>query len=172
MTNSVKSWSHFYGLTNETNKFAFEVNTKFRLKNTVLDGVGRLAGLSDGRRSWNKPATDQLGLDWGWDWQKIRLKSSKFKKPLGLAHMVLVSPLAQWFRRGALGHFRNFGFTKIQVVGHKFQCLTISKIFFFYKQWVFHDIAKSVKLVYLGENSKIAKNYTRKNATIDPKKAH
>ena len=40
MTNRVKVWSYFYGLTIMTNKFAFEVNAEIRLESTILDGVG------------------------------------------------------------------------------------------------------------------------------------
>ena len=38
MNDMVKVWSDFQGLTNETNNFAFEVNTEFRLESTILDG--------------------------------------------------------------------------------------------------------------------------------------
>ena len=60
MTNMVKVWSDFQGLTNETNNFAFEVNTEFRLESTILDGVGRPAGRTE--KLEIKPATAQLAL--------------------------------------------------------------------------------------------------------------
>ena len=45
----------------------------------------------------------------------------------------------------------------------KFNTSRCQKYFSFYKQWIFHDISSSVKLVYLAENSKIVKNYKGKH---------
>ena len=68
MNDMFKVWSDFQGLTNETNNFAFEVNTEFRLESTILDGVGRPACLPACLPACRteklelKPATAQLGL--------------------------------------------------------------------------------------------------------------
>ena len=67
MNDMFKVWSDFQGLTNETNNFAFEVNTEFRLESTILDGVGRPVGRTEKLKL--KPATAHLGLNWGWAWQ-------------------------------------------------------------------------------------------------------
>ena len=50
MTNRVKVWKYFQGLTIETNNFAFEVKLKLGLESTRLDGYGakiRLDGSHD-----------------------------------------------------------------------------------------------------------------------------
>ena len=47
----------------ETNNFAFDVKVTLGLESTILDGVGLPAGRTE--KLELKPATAQLGLDWG-----------------------------------------------------------------------------------------------------------
>ena len=46
MTNRVKVWKYFQGLTIETNNFASEVNFKLGLESTRLDGYGAKTGFN------------------------------------------------------------------------------------------------------------------------------
>ena len=47
MTNRVKVWKYFQGLTIETKNFAFEVNFIIGLESNLLDGYGAKIRLND-----------------------------------------------------------------------------------------------------------------------------
>ena len=47
MTNKVKLWGHFEGVTKEVNSFAFEGEVIIGLKNTHPDGYVAKIGLND-----------------------------------------------------------------------------------------------------------------------------
>ena len=46
MTNRVKVWKYFQGLTIKTNNFAFEVKHILSLESTRLDGYGAKIGIN------------------------------------------------------------------------------------------------------------------------------
>ena len=64
MTNMVKVRRYFYGLTIETNKFAFEVKVTLGLKSTIPEGVVRWVVGSDGIQLILRP----IQPDWSWGW--------------------------------------------------------------------------------------------------------
>ena len=65
MTNRVKVQSYFYGSSNESNNFSFDIIAKFRLESTILES--RPAGRSVGRteKLIMEPAQPSWGLEWG-----------------------------------------------------------------------------------------------------------
>ena len=62
MSNRVKVWKYFQGLTIETNNFAFEVKVILGLESTILNG--RLDGRPDGE-ACNRTTGTGTGAEFG-----------------------------------------------------------------------------------------------------------